>query len=114
MKWLSFTLLIVLFSGCSATQPREKIIIQTKRSNPELVQPTPFSEGQINDYDVFEFLQNKPDRTNIVSYIGLPDSVWINDEQSSMVWYYFIEDIKDYNAVEINIESSKATGFEWD
>lgn len=92
----------------------EPLVILTKSSNPELIKPTPLSEGQINSYDIFKFLKNKPARSEVINYLGIPDSVWVNDDQTTMVWYFFVEELNDFNAVEINIKTSRVTGFEWD
>lgn len=114
MKCLIFTALIFIIAGCSSTEPRELISIKTKKTHPELVQPTPFSQGLINSYDIFAFLKDHPDPDQVVSYLGLPDSVWVDDEWSAMIWYYFIDEFKDYNSIEINVKKFRVTGFEWD
>lgn len=95
-------------------KPHEPLVIPTKASNPELVQPTPFSNGLVNDFDVFEFLIKKPGKDQVITYLGLPDSAWVNNDETTMIWYYFVENLNDFNAVEINVKTFKVTGFEWD
>jgi len=50
----------------------------------------------------------------VFDLLGLPDSVWISDNEKYKILYYYVEFLDDYNSVEININTLKVNGFEWD
>ena len=85
-----------------------------KKNRPDLVQKTIFSMGLMNDYEVWEFLRANPSESLVIENIGLPDSVWLSDNDSTKFLYYFIDQIQDYNLIEINSTTNNVSGFEWD
>ena len=62
----------------------------TKYSRPDLVQETVYSRGYLTGYDIWEFLREQPTETDVLGTFGLPDSVWIDDEEKTKFLYYFI------------------------
>ena len=73
-----------------------------------------FSLGLMTDYEIWEFLRNKPGENVVLDNIGLPDSVWRSENDSTKFLYYFVDKIQDYNIIEIYSYSNQVTGFEWD
>jgi len=45
---------------------------------------------------------------------GAPDSVWVEEDSTYQVWYYYRPEYQDYNSIEIQLPSHRVTGFEWD
>ena len=86
----------------------------TKESNPDLIEKTIFSMGLMTEYEIWEFLRGNPNESLVLENIGLPDSVWRSENDSTKFLYYFVDKIQDYNIIEINSYSNKVTGFEWD
>lgn len=86
----------------------------TKISHPTLNISSPLSEGVINQYDIWQFLKQKPLEDEVFDLLGLPDSVWISDNDKYKILYYYVEFLDDYNSVEINVNTLKVNGFEWD
>ncbi len=86
----------------------------TKISHPTLHTTSPLSEAIINQYDVWQFLKKKPVESEVFDLLGLPDSVWISDNEKYKILYYYVEFLDDYNSVEINVNTMKVNGFEWD
>jgi len=70
--------------------------------------------GLMTDYEVWEFLRTNPNESSVIENIGLPDSVWLSDNDSTKFLYYFIDQIQDYNLIEINSTTNNVSGFEWD
>ena len=68
----------------------------------------------MSGYDIWEFLRVKPSQRDVLETFGLPDSVWLDDSQTSKFLYYFISDIQDYNIIEISTLTDSVSGFEWD
>ena len=68
----------------------------------------------MTDYEVWEFLRASPSESLVIENIGLPDSVWLSDNDSTKFLYYFIDQIQDYNLIEINSTTNNVSGFEWD
>jgi hypothetical protein len=68
----------------------------------------------MTDYDVWEFLSAQPTEAEVLQTLGIPDSVWTDDTREFKVMYYFISRLQDYNSVEVDLKSSRVTGFEWD
>ena len=73
-----------------------------------------FSLGLMTDYEIWEFLRDNPSENVVLDNIGLPDSVWRSDNDSTKFLYYFVDKIQDYNIIEIDSYSNQVTGFEWD
>jgi hypothetical protein len=70
--------------------------------------------GLITEYEVWEFLRSRPSEGSVIETLGLPDSVWLSDNDSTKFLYYFIDQIQDYNLIEINSTTNSVSGFEWD
>jgi hypothetical protein len=86
----------------------------TKKSNPELIQETIFSRGYMTEYDVWEMLRQNPSEQEVIETFGLPDSVWLDEIESTKFLYYFISEMQDYNTIEISTKTDSVSGFEWD
>ena len=68
----------------------------------------------MTDYEIWEFLRDMPSENVVLDNIGLPDSVWRSDNDSTKFLYYFVDKIQDYNIIEIDSYSNQVAGFEWD
>tara|TARA_B100000579_G_scaffold166909_1_gene135748 strand:+ start:331 stop:642 length:312 start_codon:yes stop_codon:yes gene_type:complete len=99
--------------SCS-TKPVPVPETPTKISNPSLDMYSPLSQGIINQYDVWQFLKQNPEESEVFDLLGFPDSVWTSDDQEYKVLYYYVEFLDDYNSVEINVKSMTVNSFEWD
>ena len=109
------SILFILLYSCSAPPPPKPVVMPpTKLSNPELDQETLFSLGYISGYEIWEFLRDGPSENEVIETFGLPDSVWLDDSESTKFLYYFISEIQDYNTIEISAKSDSVSGFEWD
>ena len=86
----------------------------TKDSRPDLVQETVKSRGYLTGYDIWEFLREQPAETDVLETFGLPDSIWLDDEERTKFLYYFISEMQDYNIIEISTKTDSVSGFEWD
>ena len=107
---------ILFFFSCASEvkTPQLFSLPPTKDSRPDLVEKTMFSLGLMTDYEVWEFLRNKPAESLVLENIGLPDSVWLDDLESTKFIYYFVDMIQDYNTIEISTRTDSVSGFEWD
>ena len=108
-------LITVLFISCGFPPPPKPVVMPpTKNSNPELVQETLYSMGYMSDYEIWDFLKDKPSEHDVLETFGLPDSVWLDDVELTKFLYYYISEMQDYNTVEISAKSDSVSGFEWD
>ncbi|HIN03019.1 MAG TPA: hypothetical protein EYM60_06725 [Candidatus Marinimicrobia bacterium] len=108
-------LLIGLFLfSCGSPPPIPVMMPPTKKSHPELVQETLFSRGYMSGYEIWEFLRDNPSENDVIDTFGLPDSVWLDDVESTKFLYYFISEMQDYNTIEISTKTDSVSGFEWD
>ena len=115
MSFKHVALIFIFFSCASEIKVSKPLSLPpTKKSHPELIERTMFSMGLITDYEIWEFLRDGPKESVVLENIGLPDSVWQNENDSTKFLYYFVEKIQDYNIIEINAFSNEVTGFEWD
>jgi|TARA_B110000438_G_scaffold280127_1_gene305101 hypothetical protein len=106
---------IIILIGISCSKPPVSIPeTPTKVSSPALNLPSPLSEGIINQYDIWQFLKKQPHESEVFDLLGLPDSVWIPDNQMYKILYYYVDKLDDYNSVEIDVNNMKVNGFEWD
>ena len=85
-----------------------------KDLKPNLFEETIYTLGYMSEYDIWEFLKDNPSQKDVLDTFGLPDSVWLNERQSTKFLYYFISDIQDYNTIEISAKTDSVSGFEWD
>lgn len=75
---------------------------------------TIYSLGYMSEYDIWEFLKEKPSENEVVGTFGFPDSVWLDDIETTKFLYYFISEMQDYNTIEISTTTDSVSGFEWD
>ena len=107
--------LLLLFIGCIPKPPLKPVVLPlTKNSNPGQNEKTMYSLGYMSEYDIWEFLKDKPSENEVLETFGLPDSVWLDDKESTKFLYYFVLEIQDYNTIEINSKTDSVSGFEWD
>ena len=105
----------LLFISCAASHPPKPVVMPpTKQSSYGPVEETIFSRGYMSEYDIWEFLRENPSQKDVIETFGLPDSVWLDDGQSTKFLYYFISEMQDYNTIEISAKTDSVSGFEWD
>ena len=111
-----YLLMMCLFFSCASEikAPKPILLPPTKTNRPDLVEKTILSMGLITEYEVWEFLRSRPSEGSVIETLGLPDSVWLSDNDSTKFLYYFIDQIQDYNLIEINSTTNSVSGFEWD
>ena len=111
-----YLILISLVFSCAPEikAPKPILLPPTKTNRPDLVEKTILSMGLITEYEVWEFLRSRPSEGSVIETLGLPDSVWLSDNDSTKFLYYFIDQIQDYNLIEINSTTNSVSGFEWD
>ena len=68
----------------------------------------------MTEYEIWEFLREKPSESIMLETLGLPDSVWLDDNSFTKFLYYFISEYQDYNTVEVDAQTNRVSGFEWD
>ncbi len=101
----------ILFWACVPPPPDPFIPPPTRQITDS---PNSLTEGLLTEYDIWEFLKDSPNEANVISTLGLPDSVWVSDEQAYYILYYYRAHLKDYNSIELNKQERKVTGYEWD
>ena len=108
--------MMCLFFSCASEikAPKPILLPPTQTHRPALVEKTIFSMGLMTEYEVREFLRTKPSEVSVIETLGLPDSIWLSDNDSTKFLYYFIDQIQDYNLIEINSKTDIVSGFEWD
>ena len=108
-------LLISLLFSC-ATKPRPKPVVLplTKRALDINQEQTVYTLGYMSDYEIWEFLNERPSEKDVLDTFGLPDSVWLDDYRSTKYLYYYISKMRDYNTIEISASTDSVSGFEWD
>ncbi len=106
-------LIAIWFSGCTppAPQPFKPPPVKTTELQPK---PSPLAEGLLTEYDIWEFLKEQPTETEVVEMLGLPDSVWVSDEEPYYVLYYYIPHLQDYNSIVLDQKQRRVTEYEWD
>ena len=106
----------ILFS-CSTvpvTSPKKVFLPPTKKTRPDLIKENVYSKGFLTAYDVWEILRLNPPEFEVIDIFGLPDSVWLDERQTTKFLYYYVNQIHDYNIIEINVATDSVSGFEWD
>lgn len=107
--------LFVFVCSCVFTPPPNPILIPPlKKSLSGEKQKTVYTLGYMSEYDIWEFLRTKPSEVEVLETFGLPDSVWLDDLESTKFIYYFVDMIQDYNTIEISTKTDSVSGFEWD
>jgi hypothetical protein len=90
-------LLFYCISCKSASPPKLIKLPPTKTSTIAQQDETIFTMGYMSGYDIWEFLKEEPSQKDVLETFGLPDSVWLDDIQTTKFLYYFISDMHDYN-----------------
>ncbi len=103
--------ILILLWACAPPPPDPFIPPPTKLPTDG---PNSLSEGLLTEYDIWEFLKENPSETKVIEMLGAPDSVWASDEQPYYIMYYYHSGLQDYNSIELNTQSRKVTGYEWD
>ena len=114
MKYILFLAFILITCAPKITQSKKNVLPNTKKNRPDLIKETLLSRGLLTEYDIWDFLREKPLRNDVIGLLGLPDSAWLNDSESISILYYFITNYQDYNTIEINSKTNRVIGFEWD
>ena len=114
VMFLRLFLLIFIYS-CVFTPPPNPIVIPPLKSSLNgKEQETLYTLGYMSPYDIWEFLKERPTEKEVLDTFGFPDSVWIDDLETTKFLYYFISDIQDFNTIEISTKTDSVSGFEWD
>jgi hypothetical protein len=112
---LRLFLIVWVILSCFSSPPTKIIVMPpTKKMRPDLIEETIYSKGYMSEYDIWEFLRTKPSEVEVLETFGLPDSVWLDDLESTKFIYYFVDMIQDYNTIEISTKTDSVSGFEWD
>ena len=107
--------LFVFICSCVFTPPPNPILIPPlKKSLGGKKQKTVYTLGYMSEYDIWEFLKESPSEKEVLDTFGFPDSVWVDDLETTKFLYYFISDIQDFNTIEISAKTDSVSGFEWD
>ena len=108
-------LLIGFFFSCAAPpQPKPIIMPPTKTSALQPNEETVYTLGYMSAYEIWEFLKENPSESEVLDTFGFPDSVWLDDNESTKLLYYNNTEMQDYNTIEISARSDSVSGFEWD
>ncbi len=106
---------ILIFSCAPPPEPPKPVIMPPiKSSQPDFSSKTLFGQGLMTEYEIWEFLREKPSESIVLETLGLPDSVWLDDNNSTKFLYYFISEYQDYNTVEVDVQTNLVSVFEWD
>ena len=107
--------LIIFICSCVFTpSPNPILIPPLKKSLGGKKQKTVYTLGYMSEYDIWEFLKESPSEKEVLDTFGFPDSVWVDDLETTKILYYFISDIQDFNTIEISAKTDSVSGFEWD
>ena len=107
--------LFVFICSCVLTPPPNPILIPPlKKSLGGKKQKTVYTLGYMSEYDIWEFLKENPSEKEVLDTFGFPDSIWVDDLETTKFLYYFISDIQDFNTIEISAKTDSVSGFEWD
>lgn len=104
-------LISILLFGCTPPTPDPFIPPTLKDFN---AKNNFINKELLTEYDIWEFLKNGPGESEVIKMFGSPDSVWVNDDQSYYIMYYFQLALEDYNFIELDTKSRRVTGYEWD
>ncbi len=108
-------LLFGFLTSCAAPPPPKPVLMPpTKALASQPNEETIYTLGYMSDYEIWEFLKENPSEKDVLDTFGFPDSVWLDDGESTKYLYYFISEMQDYNTLEISARSDSVSGFEWD
>ena len=106
---------LLFFIGCvSRPIPKPIVMPLTKTDSVVPNEKTLYTLGYMSEFDIWEFLKENPSENAVIETFGFPDSVWLDDKESTKFLYYFISEMQDYNTIEISAKTDSVTGFEWD
>ncbi len=111
---MHFIALLLFLVACASPLPEpapQNPAETAPSSSPPLI---PLKAGLLTEYDVWEFLKTNPPEKEVLNELGPPDSVWVDEDSTYQVWYYYRPEYQDYNSVEIALPAHRVTGFEWD
>ena len=114
LMFLRLFLFVFICSCVSTPSPSPILIPPLKKSLGGEKQKTVFTLGYMSEYDIWEFLKENPSEKEVLDTFGFPDSVWVDDLETTKFLYYFISDIQDFNTIEISAKTDSVSGFEWD
>ena len=107
--------LFTFFYSCSfMSSPNLISTPPLKNSLGDEKQETIYTLGYMSEYDIWEFLKEKPTEKEVLETFGFPDSVWLDDLETTKFLYYYITDMQDFNTIEISAKTDSVIGFEWD
>ena len=107
-------LISLLFSCATKPSPKPVVLPLTKKALDINQEETLYTLGYMSDYEIWEFLNEKPSEKDVLDTFGSPDSVWLDDNKSTKYLYYYISKMRDYNTIEISASTDSVSGFEWD
>tara|TARA_B100001175_G_scaffold169882_1_gene144111 strand:+ start:304 stop:645 length:342 start_codon:yes stop_codon:yes gene_type:complete len=108
-------LLFGFFISCAVPPPPKPVLMPpTKALASQPNEETIYTLGYMSDYEIWEFLKENPSEIDVIETFGFPDSVWLDDGESTKYLYYFISEMQDYNTIEISAKTDSVSGFEWD
>ncbi len=108
-------IILLLFSCASKSIPKISVDLPpTKNMSLQPMAETVYTLGYLSEYDIWEFLKSNPSQKDVLETFGFPDSVWLDDQESTKYLYYYISKIRDYNTIEISAKTDSVSGFEWD
>tara|TARA_X000001036_G_scaffold141355_1_gene134205 strand:- start:234 stop:575 length:342 start_codon:yes stop_codon:yes gene_type:complete len=108
-------ILFIFISSCVFTPPQNPLLTPPlKKSLGGEKQETIYTLGYMSEYDIWEFLKAGPAEKEVLDTFGYPDSVWVDDLETTKFLYYFISEIQDFNTIEISAKTDSVSGFEWD
>ena len=107
--------LCTFFYSCSSmSSPNLISTPPLKNSLGDEKQETIYTLGYMSEYDIWEFLKEKPTEKEVLETFGFPDSVWLDDLETTKFLYYYITDMQDFNTIEISAKTDSVIGVEWD
>ena len=112
--FLRLFLFIFICSCVFTPSPNPILIPPLKKSLAGKKQNTVYTLGYMSEYDIWEFLKENPSEKEVLDTFGFPDSVWVDDLETTKILYYFVSDIQDFNTIEISAKTDSVSGFEWD
>ena len=112
--FLRLFLFIFICSCVFTPSPHPILIPPLKKSLGGKKQKTVYTLGYMSEYDIWEFLKENPSENEVLDTFGFPDSIWVDDLETTKFLYYFVSDIQDFNTIEISAKTDSVSGFEWD
>ncbi|NQV38665.1 MAG: hypothetical protein HQ509_11760 [Candidatus Marinimicrobia bacterium] len=114
MKKIIICVFILFWTCGPKPEPKPEIQPIIPKLEETIGDNTALTQGLMTPYDVYLFLKDSPSEKEIIYTFGYPDSTWLDEEGQVKVWYYFLEEVQDYNSIELDPVTGKVIGFEWD